>query len=391
MLRDAFSLFRAPMKVFACTFLLLVWWVPALAATTAIHYQRPAGDYDGWGLHLWGSSLAPDEETRWPVAKPFDGIDSFGRFAVVDLRDASERLGFIIHLGDTKDIAEDRYYIPADTAEIWLRQGDARVYGQNPDLVPPGQTVTLHYQRPAGDYEGWGLHLWGDAIAGSEATTWNSPRSFDEEDDFGRYAVIKLRDPSQPVNFIIHRGDQKDTPPDRQYSPAGARELWILQGDTTVYSDPPHPFQLTTLGAAYSPDASTFALWSPDMNNVQLWLDGNLHTMQRVPDTNGYTEVYAVKVPGDHHLKPYNFRINGKIARDPYGVMLEPATDRNTVIDLSRTDPVGGWAPRPPLAEREDALIYEVRYPGPGVDRPFAHQVLPAGGWPAHRQRTLSG
>ena len=26
-----------------------------------IHYNRPAGDYDGWGLHLWGDGLDPAE------------------------------------------------------------------------------------------------------------------------------------------------------------------------------------------------------------------------------------------------------------------------------------------------------------------------------------------
>ena len=65
MLQTAFPLVRAPMRVFACTLLLLAWWLPALATTT-IHYQRPAGDYDGWGLHLWGPGLATGEETRWP-------------------------------------------------------------------------------------------------------------------------------------------------------------------------------------------------------------------------------------------------------------------------------------------------------------------------------------
>ena len=28
-----------------------------------VHYQRPAGDYDGWGLHVWGDV---DRPTEWP-------------------------------------------------------------------------------------------------------------------------------------------------------------------------------------------------------------------------------------------------------------------------------------------------------------------------------------
>lgn len=129
-----------------------------------------------------------------------------------------------------------------------------------------------------------------------------------------------------------------------------------------------------SLGATYRPDATTFALWSPDTSNVQLWLAGTLYPMMRAPDGGGLTDVYAVTVPGDHHLQPYNFRVNGRVARDPYGVMVEPATDHDLVVNLALTEPVGGWAPRPPLQAREDSVIYEIHVrdftidPSSGVD-----------------------
>ncbi len=116
----------------------------------------------------------------------------------------------------------------------------------------------------------------------------------------------------------------------------------------------------TTLGAVYSPSETTFAIWSPDSNAVELWLDGQPYTVQRSPDLNGYQQVYAISIAGDHHLKSYQFRINGIPVRDPYGVMVEPNTNTNIVMDLDRTDPVGGWAARPVLEEREDSIIYEI-------------------------------
>jgi pullulanase len=82
--------------------------------------------------------------------------------------------------------------------------------------------------------------------------------------------------------------------------------------------------------------------------------------MARLPDTEEYTDVYSVTVPGNHHLETYNYRINGRTVRDPLGVMVEPATNNNIVVDLSTTEPVGGWVVSPPLAERTDAVIYEV-------------------------------
>jgi pullulanase len=142
--------------------------------------------------------------------------------------------------------------------------------------------------------------------------------------------------------------------------------LFVMLGPIAALAD--------SLGATYRPEATTFALWSPDTANVQLWLDGTLHPMQRVPDANGLTDVYAVTVPGDHHLKRYNFRVDGRVARDPYGVMVDPATDNNIVLNMALTEPAGGWAPRPPLNAREDAVIYEVHVrdftidPSSGVD-----------------------
>ena len=49
-----------------------------------------------------------------------------------------------------------------------------------------------------------------------------------------------------------------------------------------------------------------------------------IYAMARVPDADGYTAVYGVTVPGNHHLKPYAFRVAGKTVRDPYGVMADP-------------------------------------------------------------------
>ncbi|MCX2836158.1 type I pullulanase [Microbulbifer thermotolerans] len=115
-----------------------------------------------------------------------------------------------------------------------------------------------------------------------------------------------------------------------------------------------------TLGASYSPSETTFALWSPDHSNVQLVLDGQNYTMGRVPDANGMTDIYAVTVSGDWKLKPYYFVVNGVAVRDPYGKMVEPNTNNNIVMDLDSTDLPGGWSQRPALAEREDAVIYEV-------------------------------
>ena len=115
-----------------------------------------------------------------------------------------------------------------------------------PTTGPATPYALIHYQRPAGDYgdhttgssaDFWGLHLWGDAIAPEEATDWTAPKPFLGEDEYGRFAFVRLARDTAPVNFIVHRGDVKDpdNSPDRSFDPATTPEIWLRQGDLTVY------------------------------------------------------------------------------------------------------------------------------------------------------------
>jgi hypothetical protein len=112
---------------------------------------------------------------------------------------------------------------------------------------PETPYAMIHYKRPAGDYgdhttgdfnDFWGLHLWGNAIDPSEATDWTSPKPFLGEDEYGRFAFVRLADDTQLLNFIVHRGDTKDPvdSPDRSFVPATTPEIWLRQGGVTIYT-----------------------------------------------------------------------------------------------------------------------------------------------------------
>jgi alpha-amylase len=108
--------------------------VQAKVTTAIIHYNRPAGDYADWGLHLFGDGLAPGQATaEWTNATPFEATDSFGALHRITIDDDTDRVGFIVHRrppGDpnVKDTDNDRFFTPLATPEIWLRQGDARIF-----------------------------------------------------------------------------------------------------------------------------------------------------------------------------------------------------------------------------------------------------------------------
>jgi glycosidase len=112
-------------------------------------------------------------------------------------------------------------------------------------VTEPVTTAIVHYRRPAGDFDQWGLHLWGDAIADGVATTWDAPRQRDGTDAFGAFYRIPLKDDTKPVNFIMHQPsgdvvpDTREPGGDRSFVPLEHPEIWLVQGDPTVYFSPP--------------------------------------------------------------------------------------------------------------------------------------------------------
>ncbi|MFW2336120.1 alpha-amylase family glycosyl hydrolase, partial [Ilumatobacter sp.] len=214
-----------------------------------VHYNRPAGDYgdhttgdfnDFWGLHLWGDAIDPDEVTEWTAPKPFLGEDEFGRFAWVRRGGADSQINFIVHQGDSKDTEPDRFFDADANPEIWINEGDETIYTSQ--AAAQGYT-TIRYRRDDGDYGTpgadfttfWGLHLWGDAIDPSVATEWTAPRPPDGIDDYGAYWNVPIVDAGQQLNFIIHRGDEKDPGPDESFVPADTATVWKQSGDVELY------------------------------------------------------------------------------------------------------------------------------------------------------------
>lgn len=104
------------------------------------------------------------------------------------------------------------------------------------------ETVTIHYKRTDGNYEGWGLHLWNENSSDpaiEQGTDWSDPVEFTEETAYGMSVEIPVIDIQNGLNFIVHKGDEKDTNPDRRFPTSGETEFWLIQGDTNVYVEEP--------------------------------------------------------------------------------------------------------------------------------------------------------
>ncbi|WP_240506517.1 pullulanase-type alpha-1,6-glucosidase [Thermoactinospora rubra] len=193
-----------------------------------VHYNRPGGDYDGWGLHVWGDVEQP---TDWAGPLPLRGEDGYGRFAWIKLKPGATSVGVIAHKGDEKD-GGDRIVNPARTGEVWIAQGRPDTYASR--AAAQGY-ATVHYSRPDKQYDGWGLHLWGEAIADGAGTDWANPRMPDGVDSFGAFWKVPLKNPDAPLNYIIHRGDAKDPGPDQAFVPSAQPEAYVNSGSDVIH------------------------------------------------------------------------------------------------------------------------------------------------------------
>ena len=119
--------------------------------------------------------------------------------------------------------------------------------------------------------------------------------------------------------------------------------------------------QNDTLGAIYTPTQTTFRIWSPDSKDGnQVIVDGTSYDLKPA-SIDCYSDVFEAVVEGDLAGKTYQFIIGGKKVRDPYGKMTANGNDTaNIVMDMSATEPEGGWAESPELKNRVDSIVYEV-------------------------------
>ncbi|MFF5218685.1 pullulanase-type alpha-1,6-glucosidase [Micromonospora sp. NPDC000442] len=312
-----------------------------------VHHQRPDGDYDDWGLYAWGD-IDSEYATEWPQGQPFAGTDAYGRFAWVKLKPGAKTVGFLVVDADgNKDVDNDRTVDVTQTGEVWVKQGDPATYLTREEAAgepaPPVEegTAVIHYHRPDGDYDGWGLHLWDGAAT---PTDWAKPMPPTRVDSFGAEFRVPLAEGATGLNYIIHRGDEKDLPQDQRLDFADAgREVWLLAAtpgrllpatatgtgrDTDIGKQRAHWIDRSTVAWRTGPtDGRAYALVTAPAGGVRV-VDGELvGTYTSLPLTaqrNGLTEAQRAAFPHlwDHRVFTLDRRDLAKVPAALRGQLL---------------------------------------------------------------------
>ncbi|GAA4941931.1 hypothetical protein GCM10023238_04620 [Streptomyces heliomycini] len=193
-----------------------------------VHHRRADGDYDGLLLRTADGTTAR-----------FAGRDAYGAFAWITPGPGAGAIRFTVEKDGVPD-GPERVLDVAVSGEVWTEQNSTTVLKARPESAYPprdGTKAVLHYHRPDGDYEGWGLHTW---TGSADPPEWNDPVLPVREDPFGLVFEVPLNDGAASLSYILHKGQEKDIPDDEalDFSLYG-HEVWRVAGDPTYLTPSP--------------------------------------------------------------------------------------------------------------------------------------------------------
>jgi len=266
--------------------------------------------------------------------------------------------------------------------------------------IPATINLTVHYQRPGGDYQGWNLWIWKNLTSGADVDVDSNGVTFTSTDDFGKIATVKVdgMDKFENLGIIVRKGawDSKDMGDDRFISNIpenGNVEIWLRQGDPTIhYSIPTTPIPANPaiefaklydsaefaakytytgndLGVTYTKASTKLRVWAPTAKAVSVVTykeadapssSGSLIKMTY--DTKG---TWVATLKGDQNGTVFNYRVsvNNTVneAVDPYVRATTVNGLRGVIVNLDATDPKGWNTSKPKFSGKPtDAVIYEL-------------------------------
>ncbi|MFF5674985.1 pullulanase-type alpha-1,6-glucosidase [Streptomyces hygroscopicus] len=220
-----------------------------------VHYRRADGDYTGLTLRTADGATAA-----------FSGRDAYGAFAWLTPAEGTGTIPFTV-VRDGVPEGPERVMDFAATGEVWTKENSEAVDSDRPAGAYPPQDTTkavIHYHRPDGDYDGWGLHTWTGA---AKETDWTKPLQPTGKDPYGITFEVPLAGGATSLSYVVHNGDHKDTPGDRSLDLATyGGEVWLTAGESGYLlpsvGAAPEDLDLTKARAQWI-DAATVALPAP--------------------------------------------------------------------------------------------------------------------------------
>jgi len=337
--------------------------------TLIVHYSRFRDDYDDWNLWLWPNQPTGMEGARYLFTEETEfGVKLRLDLSTTNMLD-STRIGIIVRTDAwDKDVSEDRFIDLAfdenNEMHVYLVQANPNLYLSLDAVDTTSQILSAMFTNdriieirtsvavPNADQ--FSVLANGEPILIEEVYTGGTLRRILLADDV---------DLSNTHEVVVDFGEYQKS---RQIEMTG---LYTSERfNDLYYFDGP-------LGVLYQPEETTFRLWAPVSNSVELRLYEAGHpTRLETPEAPGADTpfathsmtpigqgVFEVTLPGDWHNTYYTFYVNGHEVVDPYAYGVGVNGLRGLVVDFERTNPEG-WSShqRPLLDDLLDSILYEL-------------------------------
>ncbi len=365
---------------------------PPLAPQTArIHYHRPRGDYDGWGLHAWDGVV---KEPLWTAPLQPNGRDDWGAWWDVPLKDGATRLGVIVHKGDQKDPGPDMFLDLSKQKEAWIVTGRNELPATRPDVSALAfgdltrfkaqwlDRTTIAWNVPASAGATFRLHgsptaalrVTKDGVTGGESVTLTpdaqglSPALLARFPQLRGYSALRIADADAAKALVFLRGQVAVSVrnADGTGDATGMQVHGVLD-DAFAWDGP--------LGPTWKAGVPALRVWAPTAQKVRVLLYDGPRTAQpsatvdMVRDAGTWTASGTAAWKGQYYLyevtvfTPTTGHVETVTATDPYSRGLSRNGERSLLVDLDdpATKPPGWDAlAKPKLDAVEDAVVYEL-------------------------------
>lgn len=324
-----------------------------------VHYFRFDSNYTPWDLWMW--PLNGDGK-----AYEFNSKDDYGSVASYTLNNMKGigGIGVIVRKPDwsAKDVDADRtinlaYADKEGNLDVYLLQNDSKLY-YDESQVDKSEKINLATMKSLHDV----------------SFSLNLPVSDENQ--------VKLMDGSNVISGTVVLSSDKKSGDIKTNSSLDINKKYKVAidnyegGDVTLGGDIFSSEDFKTqyhydgeLGAIYSKNNTTFKVWAPTADKVELkrYKQGSGDNLiETLPMTRGDKGVWTITKDGDlaGTFYTYEVTVNGKTneTQDVYSKAVGVNGDRSMVIDLSTTNPQGWESDKgPELKNQTDAIIYEVQ------------------------------
>lgn len=325
--------------------------------TINFHYLREDGNYDGWSLWSWGSGDGMSTDF-------VDNGDENGAVATIEVTDGSTQIGFIVRKGnwEAKDPDGDRFldlgsviegtldvYCVSGESEFEVVKGSDVVEGTKILKVSAVSKTEINYTLTKEDTISVSDIKITDALDNEVAVS-----EVNCDGAKGTIILAEEIDYTKEYSLTFNGTTVAVTMPD-YFSSKEFEDAYTYEGDD--------------LGATYSKESTSFRVWAPTANKIELNLyeAGNGGSATDVIEmTSDVKGTWVATVDGDLNGTYYTYTayFDGKTNKDivdPYARTVGVNGKRSMVLDLDSTDP-NGWDSdsRHTYANTTDMSIYEL-------------------------------